>query len=51
MPKDYIARLLLDSRHHSLIGVKENKIIGGITFRLCEKPEESKFVEVCAREL
>jgi hypothetical protein len=46
MPKDYISRLLLDTRHHSLIGVKDSKIIGGITFRLCEKPVESKFVEV-----
>ena len=33
MPKEYIVRLVLDPRHHSMICLKNNAVIGGITYR------------------
>jgi histone acetyltransferase len=33
MPKEYIVRLVLDRKHHSMCIVKRNKVIGGICFR------------------
>jgi histone acetyltransferase len=33
MPKDYIVRLVLDRNHRSLCLLKNNNVIGGITFR------------------
>lgn len=52
MPKDYITRLIMDSKHFSLVGMKYNRIVGGITFRLCNEGEDHKFVEIvfCAVE-
>ncbi|RWS30538.1 histone acetyltransferase KAT2B-like protein [Leptotrombidium deliense] len=34
MPKEYIARLVFDPKHQTLALVKDNKVIGGICFRL-----------------
>ena len=34
MPKEYIARLVFDPKHRTLALIKENKVIGGICFRL-----------------
>jgi len=33
MPKEYIVRLVLDPRHHSMIVLKNSAVIGGITYR------------------
>ncbi|KAG2393321.1 hypothetical protein C9374_006852 [Naegleria lovaniensis] len=33
MPKDYIARLVFDRSHRAILGSKEGKIVGGISFR------------------
>lgn len=33
MPKDYIVRLVLDRNHRSLLLLKNNAVVGGITFR------------------
>ena len=33
MPKEYIVRLVMDPRHHSMICMKNNTVIGGITYR------------------
>ena len=33
MPKEYIVRLVMDPRHHSMICLKNNTVIGGITYR------------------
>ena len=33
MPKEYIVRLVLDPRHHSMIVLKSGAVIGGITYR------------------
>lgn len=33
MPKDYIARLVFDRNHRSMVGFKNNKVVGGISFR------------------
>jgi histone acetyltransferase len=33
MPREYIARLVFDRKHRSLIAVKNNKVVGGICFR------------------
>ncbi|RWS03005.1 histone acetyltransferase KAT2B-like protein [Dinothrombium tinctorium] len=34
MPKEYIARLVFDPKHKTLALIKDNKVIGGICFRL-----------------
>lgn len=34
MPKEYIARLVFDPKHKTLALVKDNKVIGGICFRM-----------------
>uniref|UniRef100_H2Z2H4 histone acetyltransferase n=1 Tax=Ciona savignyi TaxID=51511 RepID=H2Z2H4_CIOSA len=34
MPRDYIARLVFDTRHRTLALVKEGRVIGGICFRM-----------------
>eukprot|EP01125_Pyxidicula_operculata_P010957 TRINITY_DN3598_c0_g1_i1.p1 TRINITY_DN3598_c0_g1~~TRINITY_DN3598_c0_g1_i1.p1 ORF type:complete len:398 (-),score=67.39 TRINITY_DN3598_c0_g1_i1:451-1644(-) len=46
MPKVYIARLVFDDRHKSLVGIKGGKVIGGITFKCFEKEGMVKFIEV-----
>jgi histone acetyltransferase len=46
MPKIYITRLVLDRTHYSLIGIKNGRLIGGITFKPCNKPNVPKFIEV-----
>ncbi|KAL9653999.1 hypothetical protein ABK040_014208 [Willaertia magna] len=33
MPKDYIARLVFDRNHRSMVGFKNGKVVGGISFR------------------
>lgn len=33
MPKDYIARLVFDRSHRAVLGSKEGRIVGGISFR------------------
>jgi len=33
MPKDYIARLVFDRNHRSMVGFKEGRVVGGISFR------------------
>lgn len=33
MPKDYIARLVFDRSHRAIIGLKEGRIVGSISFR------------------
>ncbi|KAL6052194.1 histone acetyltransferase [Balamuthia mandrillaris] len=33
MPREYIARLVFDWRHRSILIMKQDKVIGGITFR------------------
>eukprot|EP00118_Oscarella_pearsei_P018226 m.185959 g.185959 ORF g.185959 m.185959 type:complete len:76 (+) comp39338_c0_seq22:1723-1950(+) len=34
MPKEYITRLVFDSKHRSLALVKNNHVTGGICFRM-----------------
>ena len=34
MPKEYIARLVFDPKHKNMVIVKDNTVIGGITFRM-----------------
>lgn len=46
MPKNYIARLVFDVAHKSLVAIKYGKIIGGITFRPFEKPGCISSIEV-----
>ena len=33
MPREYIARLVFDRKHRSLVALKRDKVIGGISFR------------------
>jgi len=33
MPKEYIVRLVFDPRHHSMLCLKNDQVIGGITYR------------------
>eukprot|EP01027_Heterolobosea_sp_BB2_P010303 GEZU01015136.1.p1 GENE.GEZU01015136.1~~GEZU01015136.1.p1 ORF type:complete len:694 (-),score=154.12 GEZU01015136.1:260-2341(-) len=33
MPKDYIVRLVFDKNHHSMAGVKNGRVVGGICYR------------------
>ncbi len=33
MPREYIARLVFDRKHRSLLALKRDRVIGGITFR------------------
>lgn len=33
MPKEYVARLVFDKNHRSMIGLKNGKVVGGICFR------------------
>lgn len=35
MPKEYIVRLLMDRSHKSLMIIRENQVVGGITYRPC----------------
>jgi len=46
MPKSYIMRLVFDLQHMSLIGIKNGKVIGGITFRQFVKIGYVSFIEV-----
>jgi histone acetyltransferase len=46
MPKSYIMRLVFDLQHTSLIGIKNGKVIGGITFRQFVKTGYISFIEV-----
>eukprot|EP01125_Pyxidicula_operculata_P019305 TRINITY_DN6990_c0_g1_i2.p1 TRINITY_DN6990_c0_g1~~TRINITY_DN6990_c0_g1_i2.p1 ORF type:complete len:401 (+),score=90.11 TRINITY_DN6990_c0_g1_i2:28-1230(+) len=46
MPSDYITQLVFDDRHKSLIGIKQERVIGGITFKCFEKKGYTKFIEV-----
>jgi histone acetyltransferase len=46
MPKSYIMRLVFDLQHMSLIGIKNGKVIGGITFRQFVKTGYVSFIEV-----
>eukprot|EP01127_Copromyxa_protea_P004661 TRINITY_DN14492_c0_g1_i1.p1 TRINITY_DN14492_c0_g1~~TRINITY_DN14492_c0_g1_i1.p1 ORF type:complete len:426 (+),score=82.77 TRINITY_DN14492_c0_g1_i1:68-1345(+) len=46
MPKVYIARLVFDFGHRSLIAVKDSQVIGGITFRPFLKEGMTPFIEV-----
>ena len=36
MPKEYIVRLVFDPRHHSMLCLKNDVVIGGITYRFLE---------------
>lgn len=53
MPKVYIARLVFDFSHKSLIAIKKDQdtgaeqVIGGITFRPFVKEGYTAFIEVC----
>jgi hypothetical protein len=33
MPREYIARLVLDRRHRSVVLIKKGHVLGGITYR------------------
>eukprot|EP00899_Mesostigma_viride_P000510 jgi/Mesvir1/1045/Mv25111-RA.1 len=33
MPKEYIIRLVMDRNHHSMVGIKNGQVVGGITYR------------------
>lgn len=33
MPREYIARLVLDRKHRSLLAIKNDRVVGGICFR------------------
>jgi len=46
MPKNYIMRLVFDFQHKSLVGLKNGKVIGGITFRPFEKEGFVPFIEI-----
>jgi len=46
MPKPYITRLVFDPQHKSLVAIKNEMVIGGITFRPFSKEGMPKIVEV-----
>jgi len=52
MPRDYIARLVFDNRHRTLVLVKQDRVIGGICFRLfpTQRFSEVVFCAVTANE-
>lgn len=52
MPKEYIVRLVFDSRHHSMLCMKQGNVIGGITYRPFPKQRmaEIAFCAVSANE-
>ena len=33
MPREYIARLVFDRKHRSLLAIKKDRVVGGICFR------------------
>jgi histone acetyltransferase len=43
MPREYIARLVFDRKHRTLIAVKRDRVVGGISFRPFV---EQKFAEI-----
>jgi histone acetyltransferase len=52
MPKEYIVRLVFDSRHYSMLCMKQGNVIGGITYRSFPKQRmaEIAFCAVSANE-
>lgn len=46
MPREYIARLVLDRNHKSLMVVKNGGCVGGITFRSFHFREQKGFAEI-----
>ena len=52
MPKEYIVRLVFDSRHNSMLCMKNGNVIGGITYRPFPKQRmgEIAFCAVSANE-
>jgi len=52
MPKEYIVRLVFDTRHHSMLCMKQGNVIGGITYRPFPKQRmaEIAFCAVSANE-
>lgn len=52
MPKEYIVRLVFDSRHYSMLCMKNGNVIGGITYRPFPKQRmgEIAFCAVSANE-
>jgi len=46
MPREYIARLVLDRNHKSLMVVKNGSCVGGITFRSFHFREQKGFAEI-----
>nr|CAB3257876.1 histone acetyltransferase KAT2A [Phallusia mammillata] len=44
MPRDYIARLVFDTRHRTLALVKDSRVIGGICFRMFPSQHFSEIV-------
>mmetsp|Transcript_13987 Transcript_13987/g.39495 ORF Transcript_13987/g.39495 Transcript_13987/m.39495 type:complete len:479 (-) Transcript_13987:488-1924(-) len=52
MPKEYIARLVFDKHHRSMVALKKDKVFGGCTFRCFENQEfgEIVFLAIAAQE-
>jgi hypothetical protein len=52
MPREYIARLVFDRRHRSLLAIKTDKVVGGICFRpfLTQRFAEIAFCAVTSSE-
>ena len=49
MPKEYIVRLVFDSRHHSMLCMKQGNVIGGITYRPFPKQRMAEIAFCAAR--
>lgn len=52
MPREYIARLVFDRKHRSLVAVKGGRVVGGICYRpfLTQRFAEIAFCAVTSSE-
>ena len=52
MPREYIARLVLDRKHRSLLAIKNDRVVGGICFRpfIPQRFAEVAFLAVTSSE-
>ncbi|CAM8966001.1 hypothetical protein QQ045_003758 [Rhodiola kirilowii] len=52
MPKEYIVRLVMDRSHKSVMVIRENRVVGGITYRpyVSQKFGEIAFLAITADE-
>lgn len=52
MPREYIARLVLDRKHRSLLAIKNDRVVGGVCFRpfIPQRFAEIAFLAVTSSE-